>query len=531
MTATLDWFVNNSGLNNIRFLVGEHHKNNEISSVNILDNPDVLKWFRKNELILTTGYIIKDDEQLQRQTVRELKETGCSALAIKIKRFFKTVPPAILDEAEKIDFPIIELPFFYSFSDISNLIFQYLYQEKQSDMLLEYDFIAQLMDACFQHIPVESLMQQFSNYLQLPVLLMDLSYKIIHIASTESSAINTLDITSANSTIAAALLEENSADIIKIKIKDLSFYFYKCLLDNHTGYLCFLSHSHDIYEKRTAFVHKIVQIISFACAQDNTLSLATDHGNFFMHFLLNNKNPKITELRNICHFYNFDYKKAWVCTTYSLPDECDKEKIITILKKNLKTNITDNIHIKFFSNYNLFSAFFFFAPHTQILAAVKKVNETIKKSLPVVSKDIHVGISSLHNKVTEISLSFEESLQAINNIPHHELITSYLHQLPLEILKNNVNEPSTKICKALIYPLIKYDNDNNTELLATLRIYIRSGFNSSTAAKIMYLHRNTMLKRLNKIKELLSIDFSNMNENFLLYMAIINFDLDNSTVS
>ena len=110
---TIKWLLKDSGLSNLRLLTSFSHINSPIQSVNVLDNPDVSKWFKKDELILTTGFVLLNNPELQRSIVRDLKEFGCAALAIKIRRFFHSIPEEILDEAAKLDFPIIELPFFY----------------------------------------------------------------------------------------------------------------------------------------------------------------------------------------------------------------------------------------------------------------------------------------------------------------------------------------------------------------------------------------------------------------------------------
>lgn len=52
---------------------------------------------------------------------------GRSALGIKTRRFFQTIPEAMLQEAERVGLPLLELPFFYSFSDISRVVFQRLF--------------------------------------------------------------------------------------------------------------------------------------------------------------------------------------------------------------------------------------------------------------------------------------------------------------------------------------------------------------------------------------------------------------------
>ena len=77
----------------------------------------------------------------------------------------------------------------------------------------------------------------------------------------------------------------------------------------------------------------------------------------------------------------------------------------------------------------------------------------------------------------------------------------------------------------------QYDEINNTNYYHTLFLYLKNNQNSTLTAKDLFIHRNTMLYRINKIKELTNIDFSNTEETFqvLLSYKIMNYinKLDN----
>lgn len=79
--------------------------------------------------------------------------------------------------------------------------------------------------------------------------------------------------------------------------------------------------------------------------------------------------------------------------------------------------------------------------------------------------------------------------------------------------------------------LNQYDEINNTNYYHTLFLYLKNNQNSTLTAKDLFIHRNTMLYRINKIKELTNIDFSNTEETFqvLLSYKIMNYinKLDN----
>ena len=82
---TINSLVQSSLLPGIRLLSGSLQSNNEIRNVNIIDNPESYEWFSAGDFLLTTGYIFKDSEVMQRQLIQELSELNCSGLGIKIK--------------------------------------------------------------------------------------------------------------------------------------------------------------------------------------------------------------------------------------------------------------------------------------------------------------------------------------------------------------------------------------------------------------------------------------------------------------
>lgn len=75
--------------------------------------------------------------------------------------------------------------------------------------------------------------------------------------------------------------------------------------------------------------------------------------------------------------------------------------------------------------------------------------------------------------------------------------------LTTSFLKNNRNRAFYHPC---ISYLKEYDIKNKTEYLPTLSSYIHNNRSSSTTARALHLHRNTLLYRLNRIKELCNLN-------------------------
>ena len=95
-------------------MAGHKNQDQPILKVNILENPDILDWLTAGELLLTTGYIFKDDRKLQKNFLKELAKHHCAALGFKTQRYFEEVPPDLIKLAnENCYFPFLRFDKFY----------------------------------------------------------------------------------------------------------------------------------------------------------------------------------------------------------------------------------------------------------------------------------------------------------------------------------------------------------------------------------------------------------------------------------
>ncbi len=103
-----------------RVLAGAAGLDRIVQRLNVMEVPDILPWVKPHELLLTTGYPLRDDPDALVELVVDLDDRGLSALAIKLHRYIDELPPKLLDEAERRGFPIIEFPREVGFDDVLN---------------------------------------------------------------------------------------------------------------------------------------------------------------------------------------------------------------------------------------------------------------------------------------------------------------------------------------------------------------------------------------------------------------------------
>lgn len=91
-----------------------------VRTVNVMEVPDILQWVRRDELLLTTAYPLRDRPEELAELVRQLDARGLAGILVKPARYIDRVPQTMVDEADRRSFPVVALQGDASFNDIIN---------------------------------------------------------------------------------------------------------------------------------------------------------------------------------------------------------------------------------------------------------------------------------------------------------------------------------------------------------------------------------------------------------------------------
>jgi purine catabolism regulator len=112
-----------STLADARLIGGASGMNRRIvQRLNVMEVPDILAWVKPHELLLTTGYPLRNTPQSLDRLVADLDERGLAALAIKLGRYLDGLPHEMVEQADRLGFPLILLPNDVGFDDILNQV-------------------------------------------------------------------------------------------------------------------------------------------------------------------------------------------------------------------------------------------------------------------------------------------------------------------------------------------------------------------------------------------------------------------------
>ena len=109
-------------LRGARVLAGAAGLGRAIRYVNVMEVPDILDWVKPDELLLTTAYPLRDDRAELAELVPRLFDRGLAGLAVKPARYLNEVPAVMLEAADRLAFPLLELPPETALADIINAV-------------------------------------------------------------------------------------------------------------------------------------------------------------------------------------------------------------------------------------------------------------------------------------------------------------------------------------------------------------------------------------------------------------------------
>jgi sugar diacid utilization regulator len=121
-----------------------------------------------------------------------------------------------------------------------------------------------------------------------------------------------------------------------------------------------------------------------------------------------------------------------------------------------------------------------------------------------------VGLSSFYADPAELGRAIQEAELVLDvlrrsDVPIHEDIGTGTYRLLFRVLASHPEEVRS-FYEDTVAPIVKYDDQYATDLVGTLEAYLEQNCNMNATAAAIYAHRHTVAYRLDRVKELTSLD-------------------------
>ena len=551
MGFTVKALLSMSELPDLKLVSGAKSVNNLIRNACITDCPDAFDWMQPGDLILTSGYMLKDDPELQVRFVRELSETACAGIGIKVPKYWDEVPQRMIDESNRRSLPIFTIPLHNTLNEIQTIVFHEV-NENQDTLLQKYFKIHQRLMACsLSEQTLDNIVKTTVELINNPLIVVDKNWNFLSCADRDDNKIPLAKVLPLVKGKPA--FDRSFLDAIPKDIEDFKKAVKRTCITPYGPVICRI---HPVRADTTVYGYLIAwesvrKLRSVECMglEQAAIIIALERI----------KTMRIEESRRIMRQDFFtDLLEGHIESTalaYSLAEmnglSADKRYFCAVMRtekfrgkteQDSRSDIVglDRVQRKlvklceeFFAYSHVGACVFSRSNNIIMLVQIGDGCElsnlkhqygdmfttlcsviTSQKDCPVISIGVGCGCSD----ITELKKSFVEAQEAIRlaGIAGNDGSISWFEDLMIyNILNSGVpGGVLREFYDSSIGPLAEYDRENKTELLESLEIYLLENRSISAAAARLYIHRNTMNYRINKIKQILSVDFDD-SENLL----------------
>ena len=134
---------------------------------------------------------------------------------------------------------------------------------------------------------------------------------------------------------------------------------------------------------------------------------------------------------------------------------------------------------------------------------------------------LYVGVGSLMTDISKLYISYSRAKAAVRMAKKRKSELLYFDEMGLYRLLYMVND--NRLLKEMeeepLEPLLSYDKKHNANYTETLELYLKYNGSIQAVSDAMFTHRNTVIYRMNKIKEMLGTNLEKTEERLPYQMA------------
>ncbi|MGI6553500.1 MAG: PucR family transcriptional regulator [Bacillota bacterium] len=544
MSLTVKEALEINGLNRAIVVAGHQGLENEIKFVNIMEVPEVVRWLRGGELLVTAGYAFQKDPLVRKTLIYNLARKKIAAFGIKPGQYLTEVPRDMIQYADEVGLPILELPPDLPYHEIMLPIFEILINKQVCRLKRWEEVHNRLLEVLLNGGGFANISRCLRDLVKNPVLILDGAGNLLaaavegggktqlgeFLAIWENFRNSLLRFTPNRSHRLDCLGEQIRQSLILVPIK---------VIGTVNGYLVALESREKMDEQDLRAVEHAATIVALEFAKERAVFEAEKQikGELLEDLVTGSFHYEEMVIRR-ASFLNFNLQAP---LAVFVVDMNGLEKYL-ISEGNRRE---DHIH-KFKSlilgicHHTLLGypgGAMLQMKSDRIIGLVRAMDENDEKLLREKCQEIcrqlekmcqkvrvSIGIGRTYKGVRNIKKSYEEALISLRigrflsgsaGVTFFQDLGSYRF---LYELKDS--ESMRSFQQEYLGNLKLYDAQNQTELVKTLICYLKNNGNLRRTAEEMFIHKNSVLYRIKKIEEITGLKLNDPEDRFNFHLSL-----------
>lgn len=504
------------------------NRNINVEGITVIEVPDIVDWINGGELLLTSFYTIDKDIEAQKSLISGLAKKGAAAIVIKISRFLSEIPQEVIDVANKLDFPIIQISGSTKYIDIMYPVMGEIFNDQVNKLNYYKTCHKKFSELSLKMKGISSVAKTLGELIENPVVIFDSELNPIAWNRKEYKDIKI-----------------KGEDFKSSLIKGYPFYNIKIERSNSNEEEFIMLEPIQVLNEIRGYlgVHELnkemedLDFIAFESAA-NTLRLEMlkdvavnevelKYKGELMEDLISGNFQDAEDIYDKSSILGWDLKRKFIVVLVNISKyedhiKCKRnltEGLHMLIQKTLK--IIDRVAYHYTNDYisikkgdNIIilwpieEEFDIKATNNIIKEFGRKVRKGVNDEFPRVK--LSIGIGNIAEDINVINKSYTEAIDSVkigSKIFGSEPIVTFEELGIYKLLCRYENrEELERFVHPALLNLRNYDKETNNQLVETLEIYLSCNQNAVKTAEELFIHYKTMLYRLNRIKEIMQLD-------------------------
>lgn len=522
-----------------KVIAGAGGMDREITTISVMDAPDIWQWMKGGEFLITSGYAVKDDPGYIKELIEKLDDKGVAGFGVKFDRFIHRFSRETLDTANRLGFPIVSIPYRFAFTDVINPVLQEI-TNRRSRLLAYYKQLHEgVTEMIISNASIEELISYLEQKAHCQICYLDTTFHQVHFPEgvDEDSGFYKKYSDFFNQPVEN---EDCITGAIPVLIKDVE---YGLLIKGEC------SDDHD--ECMAEYYQIAVEQVMIAIVLKTQKSLAeaqveSNYRNEFVQDIITRNISSADEMRNRAALFGWSFDNGGVVVIVDIDhfkahyaksiDEKTNHQLKSTLHRVLDTTISilkESFTQVVYGQMNDYIVFILdpgkplndkaaeesFFKGLKIL--LSRICAAVKNTSPFT---VTIGAGDYKSEIQDLSTSYEEAkrtVRILRDVHRNDTVVFYSELGSYRLLSMVADtQEASRFIDEYLGPLIKYDEKNGTSYLETLEMVLRCNWNMKETASQLYIHYNSMKYRARKICGILGMDPGEKDERLNVELAL-----------
>lgn len=529
---TLEYFKD------FQVIAGHRGLTKEIQGVTCLDAPDGYKWGRGKELCVSSGYIMAQDLDCVRQGFREGWFQIMSGMMVKRGRYLDVIPSDVLHLFDQHDIPLIIMPYEIPWMELMSQINTAVMNRTLRRFSIQKTNILQSSNQTYKAQKIRKILQAVEVEMNFPAFLYDIKEETSYYSSvnfrriTTSFGLKESDYWSPSLPCSKHTLCDY-IDMVRYRLANpanvdrprVSWIRIPIVMNNDVLAYFVVMESREFIDYYDEYAIRIAFLLLQAVYEQ--LEVARNVGNIgfenFIHFALNYTEKDKSQLAYQANIQGISMSRTFLYAVFrqrniELSTYAERSTLLKIFSDVAATRQDKLVLL----NENEGALFLdAVGSEREDRLAATQLLDTFRQRVAELcpGMELEFGLCSEGKPLSEMGKCIEKCRSLLKmgkllypqrHIWDQDMLGPFVWlQIPEDELENMLKD----------YRELAADK-RNAELLSTLKVYLENNMNYSLTAEKMYVHINTIRKRIDRIDSLLHINWDQHMERLKIEMLL-----------